>query len=70
VGVPVIAIFGRSQKGLSPKRWGPVGKKDRFIHKEVGCIQCLAHNCKKEFLCLKAISVDDVLEAADSILTS
>jgi ADP-heptose:LPS heptosyltransferase len=68
VGVPVISIFGRNQKGLSPKRWGPVGEKDKVIHKEVGCIECLAHNCKKDFACLKAITVDEVLKVADSIL--
>jgi len=68
VGVPVVSIFGRSQKGLGPKRWGPVGIKDRFLHKSVGCIECLAHNCVREFACLKALSVDDVLAAADSIL--
>lgn len=68
VGTPVISIFGRNQVGLSPKRWGPVGPKDKFLHKEVGCIKCLAHNCKKEFACLKAISVEDVVEAASVIL--
>ncbi|MBU3958970.1 MAG: lipopolysaccharide heptosyltransferase II [Candidatus Omnitrophica bacterium] len=68
VGVPVISIFGRNQRGLSPARWGPSGKNGRFLHKEVGCIKCLAHNCVKEFLCLKAITVEDVLRAADSIL--
>jgi heptosyltransferase-2 len=68
VGTPVISIFGRNQKGLSPLRWGPVGKKDKFLHKEVGCIECLAHNCVKGFACLKAITVDDVVSAADSML--
>ncbi|MGD0336649.1 MAG: lipopolysaccharide heptosyltransferase II [Candidatus Omnitrophota bacterium] len=68
VGTPVIAIFGRSQAGLSPKRWGPLGIKDKILHKQVGCIECLAHNCIKEFACLKAISVDDVVSAADEIL--
>lgn len=47
VGTPVISIFGRNQKGLSPLRWGPVGRRDSILHKEVGCIECLAHNCKK-----------------------
>ncbi|MCX5703868.1 MAG: lipopolysaccharide heptosyltransferase II [Candidatus Omnitrophica bacterium] len=70
VGTPVISIFGRSQLGLSPKRWGPLGKKDRVLHKEVGCIKCLAHNCVKEFACLKAITVEDVLQAAEEILKS
>ncbi len=70
VGTPVITIFGRNQKGLSPKRWGPLGERDKILHhKEAGCIECLAHNCKKEFACLKAVSIEDVIEAADAILT-
>ncbi len=68
VGVPVIAIFGRNQTGLSPRRWGPVGRKDKILHKQVGCINCLAHNCKNGFACLKAITVEDVYEAADQIM--
>lgn len=68
VGVPVISIFGRSQKGLGPLRWGPVGKDGYVLHKPMGCIECLAHNCRKDFLCLKAITVSDVLKVADSIL--
>lgn len=68
VGIPVISIFGRSQKGLSPNRWGPVNKKGRVLHKEAGCIECLAHNCEKSFACIKAITIDDVLNMADSIL--
>lgn len=68
LGIPVISIFGRNQPGLSPRRWGPQGKNSKYLHKDVGCIQCLAHNCRKEFACLKAISVEDVLLAAESIL--
>jgi heptosyltransferase-2 len=71
VGTPVISIFGRKQRGLSPKRWGPVGLRDKVLHKDVGCIECiecLAHNCKKQFACLKAISVEDVVSCADSVL--
>ncbi len=67
VGTPVISIFGRNQPGLGPKRWGPLGKKDKVFHKEVGCRECLAHNCKKGFLCLKSISVDEVIEAVDEV---
>ena len=67
VGTPVISIFGRNQAGLSPARWGPIGKKDKILHKEVGCIECLAHNCIKEFACLKAITVDDVVKAVESM---
>jgi len=66
--VPVISIFGRAQEGLSPKRWGPLGLKASILHKTVGCIECLAHNCTKNFACLKAIEVQDVLAAADAML--
>lgn len=69
LGTPVISIFGRNQAGLSPRRWGPLGKHGKYLHKDAGCIQCLAHNCKKEFACLKAISVDDVVKAAEDILS-
>jgi len=68
VGTPVISIFGRKQKGLSPKRWRPVGVRDQILHKEVGCIECLAHNCAKDFACLKAITVQDILNVVDSVL--
>lgn len=69
VGTPVISLFGRAQAGLSPKRWEPVGMLDEILHKDVGCIECLAHNCKKEFACLKAISVDEVVKVANTILS-
>ncbi len=69
LGVPVITIFGRSQPGLSPKRWGPLGVKSRVLHKTAGCVVCLAHNCRKDFACLKATTVDDVLAAAESLLS-
>ena len=70
VGTPVVAIFGRSDRGLSPKRWGPTGKSDIILHKDVGCDACLAHNCKLGFKCLEAITVDEVVSAAEKILGS
>jgi ADP-heptose:LPS heptosyltransferase len=64
VNTPVVAIFGRNQPGLSPKRWGPLGQNDIVIHKDVGCAGiCLAHNCNRSFDCLSAISVDEVFSA-------
>lgn len=69
VGTPVVSIFGRNDRGISPMRWGPVGKGDVALHKDVGCEVCLAHNCKIGFKCLDAISVEEVLEAADRALS-
>jgi lipopolysaccharide heptosyltransferase II len=60
MGTPVIAIFGRKESGLGPKRWRPLGEKSYFIQKESACTTCLAHNCEKEFLCLRSVTVDDI----------
>lgn len=68
VGTPVVAVFGRSDRGLSPRRWGPTGVRDIVLHKDVGCDECLAHNCKLGFKCLEAVTVDEVLAAAAKIL--
>jgi heptosyltransferase-2 len=68
VGVPVLSIFGRKQPGLSPRRWAPIGLKDRFLHADAGCVVCLAHNCKNSFACLKAVSVEDVVKTAEEMI--
>ena len=68
VGTPVVDIFGRNQRGLSPMRWGPVGEGHVILHKEVGCVTCLAHNCDIEFLCLTSLGVEEVYLAAVSVL--
>lgn len=68
VGTKVLAIFGRNDRGLSPTRWGPTGKDDVILHKDVGCDECLAHNCKIGFKCLEAITVEEVLTAAKEML--
>ncbi|MFA4991662.1 MAG: glycosyltransferase family 9 protein [Candidatus Omnitrophota bacterium] len=68
VGTPVISIFGRNQKGLSPARWRPLGDKSVALHKDIGCVECLAHDCKKGFLCLKAITVEEVAANAKKLL--
>ncbi len=66
-GTPVLSIFGRNQAGLSPVRWGPLGEKSAYVQKDVGCYFCLAHDCQIHFLCLEALSVEDVLEAVRRI---
>ncbi len=69
VGTPVVDIFGRNQRGLSPLRWGPLGAGHIILHKEVGCVTCLAHNCDIEFLCLTSLETEEVYQAAATILT-
>ncbi|MFQ5680720.1 MAG: glycosyltransferase family 9 protein [Candidatus Omnitrophota bacterium] len=67
-GLPVVVLFGRAQPGLSPQRWGPLGEGNVVLHKKAGCEACLAHNCRKGFICLKSIRVEDVIKAVDRIL--
>lgn len=68
VGTPNVVIFGRKQPGLSPKRWGPMGKKDIALHKDVGCRICLAHNCENDFKCLKAVTVEEVFNVVEKFI--
>lgn len=63
VGTPVISIFGRNQPGLSPARWRPLSENSSYLHKDVGCAVCLAHDCDIHFKCLSEISTTDVLDA-------
>ncbi|MDP8229643.1 MAG: lipopolysaccharide heptosyltransferase II [Candidatus Gorgyraea atricola] len=68
IGTPVVSIFSRNERGLSPKRWGPLGTKTAVLHKDAGCAPCLAHNCKKGFLCLNSITVEELIEKAGKFL--
>lgn len=58
--IPVVSLFGRNDSGLAPSRWRPLGKKSRYLHKQVGCVRCLAHDCEKEYACLRSITPDEV----------
>jgi len=68
LGIRCVVIFGRKQKGLSPQRWKPWGKRHIILHKDVGCKECLAHNCKNDFLCLKSIKPQEVFDKIKDIL--
>ena len=69
LGTPVISIFGRRQPGLGPRRWGPLGTESVILHKDIGCKICLAHDCEKNFACLKAIKPKEVLSYVDKFLS-
>jgi ADP-heptose:LPS heptosyltransferase len=42
--------------------------KARVLHKDAGCSICLAHECRKNFLCLQQINVEEVVKAAEELL--
>ncbi|MFH0839004.1 MAG: glycosyltransferase family 9 protein [Candidatus Omnitrophota bacterium] len=68
IGTPVVTLFGQNEKGLRPQRWKPIGEKCIYIHKDVGCAVCLAHNCSIGLKCLDAISVAEVADAVKQLL--
>ncbi len=67
VNTPVISIFGRNDPGLSPARWKPLGMRSFYIHKDVGCEFCAAHNCVKGFKCLDAVAAEELMDMIDKI---
>ena len=69
VGTPVISIFGRKKTNLGPNVWGPVGDKSVVLQHDVGCPVCLADECEKNFACLEAVRVDEVIESIEHLLT-
>ena len=68
LGTPVIAIFGRKMTGLGPKMWGPVTENSTVLQHDVGCQVCLADDCDKNFACLEAVSVNEVMKALERLI--
>jgi len=65
VNCPIIAIFGPT----NPYRYGPVGTKNIVVHSKIDCFPCKnRRRCRKNFLCLEKISVDQVMKSAMLIL--
>jgi heptosyltransferase-2 len=65
--VPVISLFGRSDAGLSPKRWRPLGLRSFFIHKsEVKVPEDFDYSTP----CFRLLSLEpkEVVELAKKIL--
>ena len=67
VGTPVVSIFGRWGGGLSPTRWGPRGPRSVCLHHDVGCRPCLAHRCPIGFVCLEAVTEEEVIAAVEHV---
>lgn len=59
---PVIAVIGPT----NPELTGPFGPRARIVRKKVVCSPCRERNCT-DLKCMKAIEVDHVFEAVQSI---
>jgi lipopolysaccharide heptosyltransferase I len=66
VGKPVVALFGPA----NPERTGPYGPQHIVLQKSVACGSqpCYAHPTCRDFACMKAIEVDEVVAAVARLL--
>lgn len=67
VGIPTVAIFGNTYPLDSYQRWRPWNEKSVVLHKDVGCVNCLPWACQ-DMICMKAVTPEDVLQAAGKLL--
>ena len=59
LGVPVVAVFGSTE----PRLTGPLGSGNRVVRHQVECSPCFLRQCPLDFRCMKAVGVEEVVEA-------
>jgi heptosyltransferase II len=64
LGLPTVAIFGSTD----PRLTGPLGDGHIILRHQVECSPCFLRECPIDFRCMKAISVQEVVDAVLSIL--
>lgn len=64
VGIPILALFGRSD----PRVWGPRGTNDVVLQKKLDCVPCIIPRECAHHRCMKELSVAIVLETARKML--
>ena len=64
LGVPTVSIFGSTE----PKLTGPLGNGHIILRHQVECSPCFLRECPIDFRCMKAIAVQEVVDAVLSIL--
>jgi len=64
LGVPIVAIFGSTE----PRLTGPLGNGHMVLRHHVECSPCFLRECPIDFRCMKAVSIEEVADAALSLL--
>jgi heptosyltransferase-2 len=64
LGVPVVAIFGSTEPGLT----GPLGDHQIVLRHHVECSPCFLRKCPIDFRCMKAVGIQEVVDAVLSTL--
>jgi ADP-heptose:LPS heptosyltransferase len=64
LGVPVVAVFGSTE----PRLTGPLGTDHAVLRHQVECSPCFLRECPIDFRCMKAVTVEEVVESVSSLL--
>jgi lipopolysaccharide heptosyltransferase II len=64
LGVPVVAVFGSTE----PRLTGPLGTGHVVLRHQVECSPCFLRECPIDFRCMKAVTVEEAVEAVSSLL--
>ena len=62
--VPLVAVFGSTD----PVATGPLSSRSRVVRHQVECSPCFLRECPLDLRCLKAVSADEVAQAALELL--
>jgi heptosyltransferase-2 len=66
IGVPVVAIFGSTE----PRMTGPLDDGHVVLRHQVECSPCFLRQCPIDFRCMKAVTVQEAVDAVLSTLAS
>ncbi len=62
--IALVALFGST----NPVTTGPFSEKAVVINHALPCSPCLSRQCKRDFICMQGITVEEVFEACQKIL--
>jgi heptosyltransferase-2 len=66
LNIPQVALFGSTD----PQKTAPLNDRAVVIHPEqISCTPCFERSCPEDLECMKAIAVDEVVTAAEQLLT-
>jgi len=64
LGVPTLAIFGSTE----PQLTGPMGARTAVLRHHVPCSPCFLRECPIDFACMRSITPEMAIEAAEEML--
>ncbi|WP_330217045.1 lipopolysaccharide heptosyltransferase II [Geobacter pickeringii] len=64
-GVPLVAVFGSTDHTTT----SPWSDRAVIVRRDTDCAPCLLRECPTDHRCMTAVTVDDVVEAADRLRT-